>query len=153
MYTLHQKKVTFNVSICPCAPGSLTLTDGLNDSVITNFDNDPGSLTLISGHQEKSMKKMQLSFGEECKSSDKFGHGYIRLWHWLWFLSIKLWLSSLIMCTYKASKQLEPRLADGLAPTLRLLSHVGFGSMQVSGWRPLLSMNCTRICVSMALMP
>ncbi len=32
-YTLHQKKVTFNLSICPGAPGSLTLTDGLDHSV------------------------------------------------------------------------------------------------------------------------
>ena len=32
-YTLHQKKVTFNLSICPGASGSLTLTDGLDDSV------------------------------------------------------------------------------------------------------------------------
>ena len=32
-YTLHRKKVTFNLSICRGAPGSLTLTDGLDDSV------------------------------------------------------------------------------------------------------------------------
>ena len=30
-YTLHQKKVTFNLSIYPDAHGSLTLTDGLDD--------------------------------------------------------------------------------------------------------------------------
>ena len=57
MYTLHQKKVTFNLSIFLGAPGSLALTDGLDDSV-TNFENDPMSLTLELGHQEKSMKKM-----------------------------------------------------------------------------------------------
>ena len=33
IYILHRKKVTFNLSICPGAPGSLTLTDGLDDSV------------------------------------------------------------------------------------------------------------------------
>ncbi len=32
-YTLHLNKVTFNLSICPGGPGSLTLTDGLDDSV------------------------------------------------------------------------------------------------------------------------
>ncbi len=32
-YILHRKKVTFNLSICPGAPGSLTLSDGLDDSV------------------------------------------------------------------------------------------------------------------------
>ena len=50
-YTLNQKKVTFNLSICPGAPGSLILTDGLDE-------NYPGSLTLTLGHQEKLMKKM-----------------------------------------------------------------------------------------------
>ena len=32
-YTLHQKKVTFNLSISPGAPVSLTLTYGLDDYV------------------------------------------------------------------------------------------------------------------------
>ena len=41
MYTVHLKKVTFNFSICPGAPGSLNLTDGLDD-----LKNDQGSLTL-----------------------------------------------------------------------------------------------------------
>ena len=34
MYTLHRKKVTFNLSICPGAPVSLTLTYGLDDMSI-----------------------------------------------------------------------------------------------------------------------
>ncbi len=31
-YTLHQKKVTFNLSVCLSAYGSVTLTDGLDEN-------------------------------------------------------------------------------------------------------------------------
>ncbi len=48
-YTLLLKKVTFNLSFCPGAPGSLNLIYGL--------ENDPGSLTLTLGHEEKLLKK------------------------------------------------------------------------------------------------
>ncbi len=54
MYTLYRNKVTFNLSICLGALGSLTLSDGLDDSVKI----DQGSLTLTSDHQEKTMKIM-----------------------------------------------------------------------------------------------
>ena len=33
LFTKNQKKVTFNLSICPGAPGSLTLTNGVDNSV------------------------------------------------------------------------------------------------------------------------
>ncbi len=57
LFTERKLHFTFNLSIFLGAPGSLALTDGLDDSV-TNFENDPMSLTLELGHQEKSMKKM-----------------------------------------------------------------------------------------------
>ena len=55
MHLVHSspKESYINLSISPGAPGSLTLTDGLDDSV-----NDPVWLTVTLGHEEKSMKKM-----------------------------------------------------------------------------------------------
>ena len=57
-YTLHLKKVTFNLSICPGAHGSLTLTDGVGHLQDSSQVRYPLSTQQI--------EKCILSFGVEC---------------------------------------------------------------------------------------
>ncbi len=47
-YTLHRKKVTFNFSTCPGAPGSLALTDGLDDSVKWSWEQNASPILKMT---------------------------------------------------------------------------------------------------------
>ncbi len=77
LYTLFQKKSTFNLSILPGTPGSLTLTYGLDDFVKSSWKwleknriYNPRFTGIHSSPKERQLQKCCVSFGKECTVQD-----------------------------------------------------------------------------------